>query len=170
MRLCLVIFLCLGVSLVSNGFASTKPDMAPELEKYQYKCVDFHRRPVLNVRNDSLNDVAFSDMMRMRGIVMGPMIILNIKRLKQLSKASQLFFVMHECGHHVLGHLYVRKPGLETEQEADCFAVRKLIRAGRFTLKDIKDVQADMRKFAKASFYHKGGAARADALMTCIDS
>ncbi len=170
MRLFLITFFCVGFSLVSYGLANTKPESGPEIEKFQYECVDFHRRPVLNVRNDSLNDVAFSDMMRMRGIVMGPMIILNIKRLKQLSKASQIFFVMHECGHHVLGHLYVRKPGLETEQEADCYAVRKLIRSGRFTLKDIQDVQTDMRKFAKASFYHKGGAARADALMQCIES
>lgn len=142
---------------------------APVLDAFAYKCIDYHKRPVLNVRNDTLNDVAFSDMMRMRGMNMGPMTIFNNKRLASLSPASQRFFLAHECGHHVLGHLYLRRRGLEAEQEADCYALRSLIRKGQFTLKDIKDVQKDMRKYARASLYHKGGRARADELMNCLE-
>ncbi len=139
-----------------------------EIEMFKSDCIDARRRPVLNVRNDSLNDVGFSDFMRMHGMVQGPMIILNIKRLKELSKASQKFFVVHECGHHVLGHLYARVSGVEVEQEADCYALRTLIHRGDFTLQDIVDVQSDMRKFGRASAHHKDGETRAKNLTNCL--
>jgi len=147
-----------------DGFANVSggPD---ELEMFKYDCIDFRRRPVLNVRNDGLNDVAFSDFMRMHG----PMIILNIKRLKKLSKASQKFFVVHECGHHELGHFYSRLPGEKAEREADCYALTTLIRRGEFTLQDIADVQSDMRKFGRASAHHHDGVTRAKILIDCLE-
>ena len=139
-----------------------------EFEALKIECVDVRGIPVLNVRNDTLNDVAFSDLMRPMGPVFYPLIIMNVKRLQQLSKASQAFFVAHECGHHVLGHLYQRRPGVNVEQEADCYALRTLIRRGWFTFQHIRDVQNDMRKFARASIYHADGPGRASALMDCL--
>lgn len=132
-------------------------------------CYDYYRRPVLNVKNDTLSDVAYSDLMRMRGVNMGPMTIINIKRLTQLSKASQYFFIAHECGHHALGHLYFKKIGLKAEQDADCYAIRSLIRQGKFTIKDVENVQKDMRKFARATLYHAPGHDRAASLIKCIE-
>lgn len=149
---------------------SAAQDEINEKTYIEHKCFDYYRRPVLNVRNDSLSDVAFSDIMRHRGIAMGPMMIFNLKRLARLSKASRTFFVMHECGHHALGHLYFRTRGRFAEQEADCYAIRTLIRQGTFTLKDVSDVQKDMHRFAKASLYHVSGKDRANQLLKCIES
>ncbi len=158
----------LGFCLCAGPAIAKTEKPTNELDMFKVDCIDFRRLPVVHVRNDSLNDVAFSDFMRSPGPLFQPMIIINVKRLKELSKASQAFFVMHECGHHVLGHFYFREPGLNLEQEADCYALRTLIRRGRFTLSDIKAVQKDMRKFARPSIHHKDGKIRATALMDCI--
>lgn len=160
--LSLFVFLALILSLSSKS-ASAKS------EGKKVQCFDYYKRPVLKIRNDSLNDVAFADFMRYRGMSASPIIVINTKRLAKLSKQSQLFFIYHECGHHVLGHLYFRDSDIEAEQEADCYALRYLIRNSAFTFKDIAYVQSDMRKFAKASFTHLGGEERADALLKCIE-
>ena len=157
-----------GIFLLAEPAIAKTEQPSNELDMFKVECIDFRRLPVVHVRNDSLNDVAFSDFMRSPGAIFQPMIIINVRRLKQLSKASQAFFVMHECGHHVLGHFYFRQPGLNLEQEADCYALRTLIRQKRFTLSDIKAVQKDMRKFGQASVHHKDGEVRATALMDCI--
>lgn len=132
-------------------------------------CTDYYQRPVLNVRNDTLNDVAFSDLLRHKGINIGPLIIINYKLLNSLSKSSQKFFIAHECGHHALGHLYFRPPGFEAEKAADCYAVRTLIRSGEFTFSNIVEVQNDMRKFGRRTVYHLDGKSRADELLKCLD-
>ncbi len=172
MRLVITIILSLGAAALSIAQAANLPQgpqrFTPDAA-FDYRCIDYHKRPVLNVRNDTLNDVAFSDLMRVRGINMGPMTIFNYQRLKALSKASQKFFLAHECGHHVLGHLYFRRLGYAAEQEADCYAIRILIRRGKFTLKDIEDVQGDMRKYAQSSAFHKKGTDRAVELMNCLE-
>lgn len=167
MRLIFALSIGLFTSLILPSHAATNPN--EELKKFKQECIDYYRRPVMNIRNDSLNDVAFADFLKMRGRAVGPMIILNIKRLKKLTKASQLFFVAHECGHHALGHLYFQPPGVDFEQEADCYALRLLIRQGDFTMKDIKNVQEDMQKFAQASVHHRDGVSRAKALLHCME-
>lgn len=169
-RAALVSILIFTSALTLGNQQAAAEEELNEKAYIEHKCFDYYRRPVLNVRNDSLSDVAFSDLMRHRGIAMGPMMIFNLKRLARLSKASRTFFVMHECGHHALGHLYFRARGRFAEQEADCYAIRTLIRQGTFTLKDISDVQNDMRRFAKASLYHVSGKDRANQLMKCIES
>lgn len=167
---------CLGplkaAAQTSPGFEAkrTDPTGLSERPYLDNKCFDYYRRPVLNIRNDSLSDVAFSDLMRHRGIPMGPMMIFNLKRLSKLSKASRIFFITHECGHHALGHLYFKTRGRLAEQEADCYAIRTLIRQGTFTLNDLSDVQKDMRRFARASLYHITGKQRANQLLKCIES
>lgn len=172
---------CLLLTLLSISFISLlmteKPASAQKVERWdqtvkmvKVTCKDFYRRPVLNVRNDSLNDVAFSDMMRHRGVNMGPMIIINYRMMANLTEASRKFFVTHECGHHALGHLYFPRPGKKAEQEADCYALRTLIRNGSFTFKHIKSVQEDMRKFGRKTVYHPSGEMRARALMGCIEN
>ncbi|MGH1405730.1 MAG: hypothetical protein ACRBBJ_04130 [Rhodomicrobiaceae bacterium] len=180
----LILFLCLFFLSIPAVFSQVKYQVRKpsshqinqgqikQLPSHKYldsRCTDYYSRPVLHVRNDSLSDVAFSDLMRHRGVAMGPMTILNIRRLSKLSKASQLFFIAHECGHHVLGHLYFRLPGQTAEQEADCYAIRSLIRSGMFTLKDVADVQTDMRKYAQASRMHISGDERAIALIGCME-
>ena len=167
-----VLFLCLSFLSIPAVFSQAKQGRILPSEGHKYldtRCTDYYSRPVLHVRNDSLNDVAFSDLMRHRGVPMGPMTILNIRRLSKLSKASQLFFIAHECGHHVLGHLYFRQPGQMAEQEADCYAIRSLIRSGVFTLNDVADVQEDMRKYAQPSRMHISGEERALALIDCME-
>lgn len=151
-------------------FSALAAEEVADGNKYlENQCFDYYSRPVLHVRNDSLGDVAFSDLMRHRGVPMGPMTIINAKRLSKLSQASQAFFIVHECGHHVLGHLYIRRPGNIAEQQADCYAIRTLIRNGMFTMDDVRDVQADMKKYAQASFHHVTGEERAKELMNCLE-
>jgi len=141
---------------------------AAQTDYLRFQCFDYYKRPVLNVKNDTLNDVAFSDLLRHRGVDVGPMIILNTKLLNKLKKPSRQFFIAHECAHHALGHLYFRRSNEQAEQQADCHALRTLIRRSGFTLKDIEAVQSDMRIFGRASHSHLKGNERAIELMKCI--
>lgn len=168
--LTLLSFSLLCILITEKPVQAQKVEMWDQTVKLvKATCQDYYRRPVLNVRNDTLNDVAFSDLLRHRGVHMGPMIIINYRILSTLSKAAQKFFITHECGHHALGHLYFRPPGLQAEKEADCYAVRTLIRQDGFTLKDIENVQADMRKYARKTPFHPSGKRRAEELLKCIE-
>lgn len=163
----IIIYLLMVATSVAHAQKIEKWDQS--VQEIRVECTDYYQRPVLNVRNDTLNDVAFSDILRHRGINIGPLIIINYKLLNSLSKSSQKFFIAHECGHHALGHLYFRPPGIEAEKAADCYAVQTLIRSGEFTFRNIEEVQKDMRKFGRRTVYHLDGNARADELLKCLD-
>lgn len=169
MRWLPLIMISLLIAGASNAQAQKFEFWDQSVQEIRAECTDYYQRPVLNIRNDSLNDVAFSDLLRHKGVNIGPLIIINYKLLTSLSKASQKFFIAHECGHHALGHLYFRLPGPEAETAADCYAVRTLIRSGEFTFSHIEEVQKDMRKFGRRTVYHLDGNSRADALLKCID-
>jgi hypothetical protein len=49
----------------------------------------------------------------------------NQSRNSRASLASRLFIYMHECAHHVLGHVW-KSPSPRWEAEADCWAVQAL--------------------------------------------
>ena len=53
----------------------------------------------------------------------------NQSRNGRASLASRLFIYMHECAHHVLGHVW-KPPSARWEAEADCWAVQTLRERG----------------------------------------
>ncbi len=93
-------------------------------------CADFRGRPVQTYQTSGLGDAARS---QLYGRI--PVITLDIEVMASLSGKLQIFFYLHECAHHVLGHMYAPKP--ESENEADCWSIKTGRDQSYFNLSDV---------------------------------
>lgn len=80
-------------------------------------CADFRGRPVQTYETAGLGDVARSELY---GRI--PVITLDTEVMASLSGKLQIFFYLHECAHHALGHMYAPEPN--SENEADCWSIK----------------------------------------------
>ena len=80
-------------------------------------CADFRGRPVQTYETSGLGDVARSTLY---GRI--PVITLDKEVMASLSGKLQIFFYLHECAHHALGHMFAPQP--ESESEADCWSIK----------------------------------------------
>lgn len=123
-------------------------------------CVDALGRPVASVRDLSINDVAIAST-----TVRGPIIRYNPMVLASISSTSRLFWYLHECAHHALGHtLSVQRLGVE--READCWAARKLVELKGLTPERLRNLA---REFAgnPGDWTHLPGPMRTLDVVNC---
>ncbi len=120
----------------------------------------------LNVHAVLVSDLG--DVGRARNLYKTPVIMMDPSHLIRLPGKLQLFFFGHECAHHVLGHTYVLRPGVETE--ADCWAAKDGRDRGLFTR---DDVQSWAPWFAQSRGStvsgHLPGPERARFILQCFD-
>jgi len=83
------------------------------------------------------------------------------------SQSAQKFFFYHECAHQVLGHTLGGFDPLVAEQQADCWAIIKLVRSGQFGSRDVEAVQDELTRFGRKDLTHLSGRQRAINLMAC---
>ncbi|MEL7048022.1 MAG: hypothetical protein AAFO75_03515, partial [Pseudomonadota bacterium] len=118
------------------GAICTKPAHARmnlmEIAGTPITCTDFRGRSVVNMAVAKLGDVGFA-----RVINTVPYILLDPEVLRTLPKKLQLFFYSHECAHHVLGHWF--NPTVNSEREADCWAIKKHRDSGILSRQDVVD-------------------------------
>jgi hypothetical protein len=126
-------------------------------------CVDFRGVPVASVLNQALPDVAMAHIAPNGA----PIIQYNPHVLERLSPQTRLFFYAHECAHHALAHLARHVP-FQQEQEADCWAIRTLVQAGRLDPNgDVGAVQQDLF-FSPGDWTHVPGPQRQFNLRACL--
>lgn len=125
-------------------------------------CKDFRGRSVVTMAVASLGDVGFA-----RVINTVPYILMDPEVLRTLPKKLQIFFFSHECAHHVLGHWF--NPTARSEQEADCWAIRKMRDAGELTRQNVLDFTPWIRKSRGSPLGHLPGPERAEHLVACFD-
>jgi hypothetical protein len=126
-------------------------------------CTDFNGTPVPSVANSSLNDVASASMTQF-----GPLIQYNPYVVASMAMQTRGFFYAHECGHHALGHTIGSTHPLAMEQAADCFAIRYLVKNGKFDSNDVEIVQAELAYRGKSDWMHLPGPLRAINLKKCL--
>jgi hypothetical protein len=119
--------------------------------------------PVASIANSSINDVAYA-MVDNYG---RPIILYNPYVLQIASQPTRMFFYYHECGHHVLGHTIGRGHAMSREQEADCWAIRELVRNG-FGRSQVNAIQRDIAAFGRGDWTHVPGPQRAINLDRCL--
>lgn len=129
-------------------------------------CVDIRGLQVTAVANSQVQDVARA---YIDPVSRQPMVIYNPEVLAQLQSATRLFFFVHECAHHVIGHaLGFATPGT-MEQEADCWAVNRLQATGLLGMDEIRTIQGDIIRFGRGDLTHLPGGRRAVNLLSCLN-
>lgn len=127
-------------------------------------CVDLLGRPVASIPA-AIDDIAKASLAPNGR----PVIYYNPQVLSAVAPQTRVFFYMHECGHHALGHAVVSIP-FTREQQADCFAIVQLVSNGVFDDYDVRVVQRELARFGIADWTHLPGPRRAINLRACLAS
>ncbi len=125
-------------------------------------CKDFRGAPVRTTRMDDLGDVA-----RAWIVSRMPIITIDTSRMAGLPEKAQIFFYYHECGHHVLSHIYV--PTTSSENEADCWSVKTGRKEGLFTRDDVLSFGPIFAHSRGSRVGHLPGKERVAHLLACFD-
>lgn len=138
-------------------------EIIKELGGTVVSCRDSYGQNVHAVLVADLGDVG-----RAKNLFKTPVILMDPSHLVRLPGKLQLFFFGHECAHHVLGHTYVLRPGVESE--ADCWAAKDGRDRGLFTR---DEVQSWAPWFAQSRGStvsgHLPGPERAKHILQCFD-
>ncbi len=109
--------------------------MQPVIGGNPMRCHDFRGVVVRTLQTTDLGDVGRASI-----VARVPVIQLDTERLAKLPPKLQMFFFMHECAHHVLGHII--QPTLQSERDADCWSVNYGRWAGLFFARGRPGVRA----------------------------
>jgi hypothetical protein len=130
----------------------------------QMTCNDIRGIRVRSIPDETINDIAIANLAQDGS----PVIYYRPSGLISASPPTQLFFYAHECGHHALGHNIGLSFPLTREQEADCFAIRTLVKMNLVSDDDINAIQNDINHF-KGDWTHLPGPERAINLRACLN-
>ncbi|MEM1371440.1 MAG: hypothetical protein AAGG72_04320 [Pseudomonadota bacterium] len=126
-------------------------------------CIDFRGRTVVNMTVARLGDVGFA-----RVINTVPYILMDPELLRRLPTKLQHFFYEHECAHHVLGHWF--NPTINSEREADCWAIKKHRDEGHLTRQEVVNFAPWLKSSRGSPWGHLPGPERAKHLVACFDN
>jgi len=167
MRYVLVV---LALLLNSTGVLASEARAAPVLpsplppasEKQVVNCRDFRNRVVRTVDVPSLGDAG-----RAEFVGGGPVIMIDPVLMATLPANLQVFFKLHECGHHVLGHLFA--PTIDSEKQADCWAIKQERKQGGLTREDVIAWTPHFAASKGSMFGHLPGPQRIAFLLECFE-
>lgn len=150
------------------GAADSLPDptpnaIVPPAADQALACRDFRNRVVHTVEVHALGDAGRAEFVYGQG----PVIMIDPELMGMLPANLQMFFKLHECGHHVLGHLFA--PTDKSEMEADCWAIHKGRETGIFTRADIDKWRPFFANSVGSNFGHLPGPQRVEFLLGCFD-
>lgn len=125
-------------------------------------CTDFRGRAVRTYQVAGLGDAGRSEI-----FYRVPVIKLDPDVLATLSDRLQIFFFLHECGHHKLGHLV--NGAEEAETEADCWAIKTGRDGNYFNRADVADFRDRLSQSRGSRAGHLPGLERHAQLLSCFD-
>jgi hypothetical protein len=155
--------LILLATLLSGGRAVAQGlEVQPVIGGSPMRCYDYRGAVVRTLMTTELGDVGRASI-----IARMPIISLDSDRMRSLPPKMQVFFFMHECAHHVLGH--VIRPTLESEREADCWSINYGRWAGLLARADVEAFAPYFARSNGSRFGHLPGPERQAYLLTCFD-
>jgi hypothetical protein len=98
-----------------------------------------------------------------------PIILWNARDNARLSQTEQIFIYLHECAHHVLGHLYHRGTEARDELEADCWAIELMVDEGIIKSRHLAVLERS-RETVRGDETHLGGEAHVRSLEQCLST
>ena len=96
-----------------------------------------------------------------------PIILWNARSNARLAQTEQIFIYLHECAHHVLGHLYHRGTEARDELEADCWAIQLMVDGGMIKPRQLAVLESS-RQSVRGDETHLGGEAHVRSLEQCL--
>jgi hypothetical protein len=160
--LSLLLLFAAGEALAgSNAVVGITPPSSLETPSRDPGCRDFKRRPVRMVEVPFLGDAGRAEMAGG-----GPVIKIDPDIMRALPGGLQQFFQLHECAHHALGHLFA--PTLDSEKEADCWAMKEGVRRKAFVIADLEAWRPYFER-SRGSAMHLPGPQRVAFLANCVD-
>lgn len=127
-------------------------------------CVDIRGIPVASILSYGINDVAIASLAPNGA----PVIQYNPSVLSFFQDKTRMFWYAHECGHHALGHAFGTAHPMAREQQADCWAIKTLVKKGLFDDDDVQIVQGDLSQIPSGDWTHLPGPQRAINLKKCL--
>jgi hypothetical protein len=125
-------------------------------------CIDRADRPVRGIVR---NDMIWAGVATVEN---GESVIYwNQRRMAGRGRATQIFVYLHECGHHVLGHVW-KTSAARWEQEADCWAVQRMSEGGMIAARHLRVLEKELSR-TRGDAIHLGGRALLAALRRCMD-
>jgi hypothetical protein len=125
-------------------------------------CRDRDDRPVPGVVDNTMADAG--EAVERDG---HPIILWNARGNARLSQTEQIFIYLHECAHHVLGHLYHRGTEARDELEADCWAIQLMVDGGMIKSRQLAGLERS-REAVRGDDTHLGGEAHVRSLEQCL--
>jgi len=124
-------------------------------------CVDREGRPVRGLAHSPMNLAGYATVEEGE-----PRIYWNRRANQRLSRSTQMLIYLHECAHHVLGHLW--KPrSLRWEIEADCWAVQLMTERELVRRVDLEQTLREVRR-QRGDAIHLGGMELVAVLLQCL--
>jgi hypothetical protein len=139
------------------------PDTVGTVDVSDPGCRDVRRRLVRLVVVPDLGDAG-----RAEFAGGSPVIKIDPAIMAGLPTTLQTFFKLHECAHHVLGHLFA--PTLESEKEADCWAMREGLRRKAFAAADVDAWRPYLVASRGSRWGHLPGPQRLTFLARCVET
>jgi hypothetical protein len=162
MRALALVIGLVALALGGRPAAADGLETQPVIAGNPMRCYDYRGAVVRTLQTTQLGDVGRASI-----IARMPIISLDSDRLATLPAKMQVFFYMHECAHHVLGH--VVRPTLESEREADCWSINYGRMAGIFSRADIEGFAPHLARSRGSRFGHLPGPERQAYLLKCYD-
>jgi hypothetical protein len=97
-----------------------------------------------------------------------PVILWNANSNRHLSDTEQIYIYLHECAHHLLGHLEQSKNSLVWEIEADCWAIQLMVDGGMIKGRHLYQLERS-RRTVRGDRTHLGGRAHVESLRQCLE-
>jgi hypothetical protein len=159
-----LVFAVAVLALMSGGRAVSAAglEIQPIIAGSPMRCYDYRGAVVRTLQTTELGDVGRASI-----IARIPVISLDPDRMATLPPKMQIFFFMHECAHHVLGH--VIKPTLQSERDADCWAANYGRWAGLFTRQDVEGFATYFAQSTVSMFGPRPGPQRQAYVLDCFD-
>lgn len=154
---------CMSLMLPGNAAAGDSEGASSiSLGGRELSCTDYRGLPVRTYTVAGLGDAGFSEI-----FFKIPVIKIDPDVMGTLPGKLQVFFFLHECGHHKLGHLV--SGSAQAETEADCWAIH----TGRDNHFYDRDDIVAFRQYFEASggslAGHLPGPQRHAFLLACYD-
>ncbi len=163
MRAAALLFAVMMVVLGTRSVSGDELFLEPVIGDKPMRCHDFRGRVVQTLVTADLGDVG-----RASFIGRMPIISLDSDRMRSLPPTMQIFFFMHECAHHVLGHII--RPTLESERDADCWAANYGRWASLFVRSDVEAWGPYFARSNGSKFGHLAGPQRLAYILNCYDT
>lgn len=151
------------VGAAGSGAAQEEPGGRTLIAGVTLECSDFRGRPVQTYKTSGLGDVARSTLY---GRI--PVITLDTEVMESLSGKLQIFFYLHECAHHVLGHMFAPQP--DSENEADCWSIKTGRDQSYFNRADILAFTNRIMASPGSARGHLPGRERMAYLLECFET